>query len=276
MFGILHTLLVLAVLIILNEIFRRYKALTLVFFIAVPLILTFAVWIPNTTGDSSTNTWFHWAKVYSVVIAAIGFTLMRMTKMNDLVVMKLFVPAILVINIIEAVVRDFEFYASTLNVWHVLNGVAGIFCLLAISGWKGISSEKDDKQDLLWTDMTVYWIIAYSIWNLSYVWFCIPIHSGYAFTHLLAAFIPAFFIKKGTWIQARAYTLAAWMIYLFTFTSFIDNPQNLFQMPENSTIKLIFGILSITSNGAFFAYHVYRKIKLSKWKLGENVHAIES
>lgn len=276
MIGIIHTLGVLAILLIFNEIFRRFKGFTLAFFVLVPLVLTFTVWIPQTTGDASTNTWFHWAKVYSVVIAAIGFTLMRLTKLNESIAMKLFVPAILVINIIEAVVRDFEFYASSSNIWHILNGLAGIFCLLAISGWKGIAAEKEDKQDLLWKDMTTYWIVAYSIWNLSYVWFCIPIHSGYAFTHLLAAFIPAFFIKKGTWIQARAYTLAIWMIYLFTFTSFIDNPENLVQMPENASLKMFFGILSVSANGLFFAYHIYRKIKLSKWKPGENIHSLES
>ncbi len=273
MLGFLHTFLLLIVLIALNEVFRRYRKITLGFFILLPLVLTFTVWVKNATGDASTNTWFHWAKVYSVVAAAIGYTLMRLTKLDEKIAMKLFVPAILVLNILEAVARDFQFFGSSGDMWHVFNGLAGIFNLLAISGWMTIASEKADKHDLLWPDMTTFYIVAYSIWNLTYVWLCIPIHSGYAVVHLLAAFIPAIFIKKGTWIQARAYTLGVWMIYLFTFTSFVDNPAHLIELPNVPALKWIFAVLSLGINASFFGYHLYRKITLKRWKPGVEVHA---
>lgn len=50
---------------------------------------------------------------------------------------------------------------------------------------------------------------AYDLWNFAYVYNCIPDHSFYSGAMLLlSCTIPAFFIKKGAWLQHRAQTLA--------------------------------------------------------------------
>jgi len=72
----------------------------------------------------------------------------------------------------------------------------------------GIYAEKEGKRDLIWKDMTTFRIIAYDIWNLTYIYFCIPEHAIYGVAVLLSCTISALFIKRGTLIQARAYTLA--------------------------------------------------------------------
>ena len=67
---------------------------------------------------------------------------------------------------------------------------------------------------------------------------------------ILACTIPALFIKKGTWLQARGFTLAAWFMYYFTFPRFTEQMELL--VPRNYNIMLSVGILSITANLIYF------------------------
>ena len=100
--------LVFIVLIVLNEIGRRYKWGGVFLFIILPIILTLFVW-PNTTYGTSVNDWFHYAKVYSALAGCVGFWLIRHVK--DATSHKwvlYFPPLIIAINILEAVSRDFQ------------------------------------------------------------------------------------------------------------------------------------------------------------------------
>ncbi|MBN2659418.1 MAG: hypothetical protein JXR86_20345 [Spirochaetales bacterium] len=256
MLSIIHLVLVFVVLVVLNELFRLSKWFTLAAFILLPLVMSFAVW-PSTTGvGTSVDTWFHWAKLYSVVVAAAGFTFMRFTSLGEKSYAKAFPPLILALNILEAVVRDFELGITAGGAWHFMNGLAGLFSILAISGWTGIFSEKKDKHDLLWLDMTKLWIIAYDVWNLSYIYFCVPEHATYGISVLLACTVPSLFIKKGTWIQARAYTLGLWMMYIMTFNRFVDTPGVTLMLPESTALKYVFAVLSLGLNGWLVLVHL--------------------
>jgi hypothetical protein len=56
---------VLAGLMLVNELARLNKWVSLALFLVLPAVLTFTVW-PHTAGKgSSVGDWFHWAKVYS-------------------------------------------------------------------------------------------------------------------------------------------------------------------------------------------------------------------
>ena len=46
------------------------------------------------------------------------------------------------------------------------------------------------------------------------------------------------FIKKGVWIQNRAYTLAAWMMFTMTFPSFVDT--SIFAVQSSHNAKALF------------------------------------
>jgi hypothetical protein len=275
MFSWLHTALLLVVLLALNEIFRRSKWLTVGFYLVLTVFLTAFVWVnTGTAAGSSVNTWFHWAKVYSVITAVLGFTLMRFTKWGANKWVKVFPVAILAINIAEAVARDFELGMATPGTgWHFLNAVAGILSIVTLSGWAGIRYTEDRKRDMIWPDMTVFWIVAYDVWNLVYIWFCVPEHAGYGIAVLLSCTIPAIFVAKGTWIQARAFTLAAWMMYLFTFEPFIDRPSSYFLLPDAQAVLWGAGILSLGLNLAFAFVHFRKMLARKRFGFGQEIHA---
>ena len=209
---------VLAALIGFNELTRRYRWAGIAIFIALPIILTIFVW-PTTAGEgSSTGSWFHWVKVYSALAGCIGFMLIRYNPRIAAMKYALwFPPAILALNIAEAVIRDFQVSGMHGMVdgvfmvggsWNIMNGIAGILNLVTICGWVGIFVTRDRFQDMVWPDMMWFWIIAYDLWNFAYVYNCVGDHAFYAGAALLiSCTIPAFFLRKGGWLQHRAHTL---------------------------------------------------------------------
>ena len=85
--------------------------------------------------------------------------------------------------------------------------------LFRSTGWWGIYSSKK-KDDMLWPDMTIWFIVAYDIWNFEYTYCNLPTHTWYCGVALLLA--PTFanaLWNKGGWIQNRAMTLATWCMF---------------------------------------------------------------
>ncbi|MCB2177162.1 MAG: hypothetical protein KQH57_15225 [Actinomycetales bacterium] len=262
---------VLAALIVLNEISRRGKVAGLVMFIGVPLLLTVFVW-PHTAGSgSSTGTWFHWVKVYSALAGCLGFWLIRyVPKLSRNRWMLLFPPAILAINITEAVIRDFQ--VSSMNgmvdgvymvggAWNVMNGVAGILNIVTICGWVGIYVSRDRFADMIWPDMLWFWIIAYDLWNFAYVYNCVGDHSFYAGAALLiSCTIPAFFLRRGAWLQHRAHTLAFWMMFTMAVPSFVTD--SVFSVESSHDPAALFTVsaIALAANVAVAVYQVHRVV----------------
>ncbi|MEI8200220.1 MAG: DUF5692 family protein [Eubacteriales bacterium] len=270
----LMLLAVFAVLIVLNEVGRRYKAGGILLFMVLPLILTIFVW-PKTTPGTSVSDWFHFAKVYSALAGCIGFFLLRHVKGASSKKWVLCFPAfILAINILEAVVRDFqigglhlnsEIYQGMVTVsgsWNYMNGIAGILNIITITGWLGISVAKSKSKDMLWPDMCWFWIIAYDLWNFAYTYNCIPDHSWYAGVALLVApTLAAFYIQKGAWLQHRAQTLAIWCMFAQTFPAFIDNSQFAVKSTHNTTALFITSLAALLANIAVVLYMIYKVAK---------------
>ncbi|MEN9918157.1 MAG: hypothetical protein RL662_593 [Bacteroidota bacterium] len=256
-------------LMIINEILRLSKWFSLLFFVIIPLILTFTLW-SNLDPNNPTNDWFHWVKLYSVIAAGIGFSLMRYTKLGDNKYMKIFPVLILAVNILEAVLRDFELGSQVGGMQHWMNGVAGILSIITLCGWTGIFIDKKDKSDLLWADMTVFWIIAYDVWNFAYIYNCIPTSAFFGLAVLLACTIPCLLIKKGTWVQARAFTLTAWMMLLFTFPVYLQANATL--PAEGTTGQLIVSFVSLALNVGFFVYHFGKIIRNKSYGFGQEIH----
>ena len=89
-----------------------------------------------------------------------------------------------------------------------------------MTGWWGIYSSKK-KDDMLWPDMTIWFIVAYDIWNFTYTYNNLPTHTWYCGVALLLA--PTFanaLWNKGGWIQNRANTLATWCMFAQVFPLF--------------------------------------------------------
>lgn len=275
---------VLGGLILTNELARRSKWFAMAIFIALPVVLTFAVW-PKTAGEgSSVGTWFHWAKVYSALAGCLGFMALRYVKGMDKNKLLLTFPAfILALNITEAVLRDFQcagFNGIVDGVvmvggpWNIMNGIAGILNIITISGWLGIVISKDKSKDMLWPDQLWFWIIAYDLWNFAYVYNCVSDHSFYAGAALLiSCTIPAFFIKKGAWLQHRAQTLAIWMMFVMCFPTFVDTSMFAVKSSHSVTALWVVSGLSLISNVAVFIYHFGKVIKNKKNPLKDEIHS---
>ena len=275
-------------LILANEMGRRCKWVAMVFFVVLPIVLPFALWLPITatpgTG-ASTGTWFHWVKVYSAIAGCLGFMLIRYRWERLPKWVLLFPPIILSVNILEACIRDFQVYGlhATGEVidgvvmlsgpWNILNGVAGILNILAISGWVGITVSGDKSRDMLWPDMKWFWVIAYDLWNFAYVYNCVSDHAFYAGAALLVSCtIPAFFIKRKAWLQHRAQTLALWMMFTMSVPMFVESPRWGVQSSHDPTALLVVSGVALAANAAVLLYHLCHIVRLRRNPLKEEVY----
>jgi hypothetical protein len=151
----------------------------------------------------------------------------------------------------EAVSQDF----SMGYLPNILNGIAGILSTITLFyGWKQIGPDKSKEKDMIWPKMPMLWIIAYDVWNIVYVYLNFPGSTSAQFMVILACTIPALFIKKGTWLQARAFTLAAWFMYYFTFPRFTEQLE--LMVPRNTTLMLAVAVLSIGLNVVYFGVFI--------------------
>ncbi|NQV41790.1 MAG: hypothetical protein HQ506_05495 [Candidatus Marinimicrobia bacterium] len=263
-----------------NELGRTTKWGGLVLFLIVPIVLTLFVW-PQTAAagnEFGTGNWFNWVKTYSALAGCLGFMAIRyipgLVKKKWVLV---FPPAILALNILEASVRDFQVYAYGAwdgayidhlwvmsGSWNIMNGIAGLLNIIVISGWLGIIISKDKTKDMIWPDMIWPWIIAYDLWNFAYTYNCIADHSFYSgLALLLACTIPAFFIKKGAWLQHRAQTLALWIMFVMTIPSFADRMAPV-PTTHNPTVFFAVSFLALMANVALV---IYQFIRIRKRKL---------
>lgn len=192
-------------------------------------------------------------------------------------------PALLLsINILEAVIRDFQCYNYngfvdgvyiTGGSWNIMNGIAGILNILAISGWAGIFISKGKKKDLIWADQLWFWIIAYDLWNFAYVYNCLGDHAFYAgLVLLLSCTIPAFFIKKGAWLQHRAHTLSVWMMFAMTFPAFIDTSKYAVKASQNTTALFAISAIALIANIALVIFHMSKMVKSKRNPLKDDMY----
>ena len=203
---LLGWVLVFAGLVILNEIGRRTKIGGIVLFVIIPAILTiyFIAIQAGLFGGHSNQTyeymngWFHYAKLYAADIGVVGFLMIKYKwGIGKKEWFKPWPFIIVAINILIAVASDFEsairayqitgdfsgaWWASNEGVflyggwWNIVNGIAGLINIFCMTGWWGIYSSKK-KDDMLWPDMTIWFIVAYDIWNFEYTYCNLPTHT---------------------------------------------------------------------------------------------------
>lgn len=242
---LLGFVLVFAGLIIMNEIGRRSKLGGILLFVVIPLILTvyFIVIHCGMFGGADNPTvaymdgWFHYFKLYAADIGCVGFMMIKYKwGIGKQTWFKWFPWFIVAANILIAVVSDFEsainayhisgnfqgaWWASNEGVflyggwWNIVNGIAGLINIFCMTGCVHLLTSKDkNKSDMLWPDMTIWFIVAYDLWNFEYTYSNLPTHTWYCGVALLLA--PTFanaLWNKGAWIQNRANTLALWCIF---------------------------------------------------------------
>jgi hypothetical protein len=275
-----------------NEVSRRWKVAGFVCFVVLPTVLS-VLWF--TVLKSTTYTdWFHLMKVYSSTAGCIGFWCIRHVhgtnkktgaewRLADKKWALCFPALILAINILEAVIRDFQVGIQHQGLsmltdeamkvlggpWNFMNGIAGILNIITITGWFGIVLRKktkgDGSRDMLWPDMLWFWIIAYDLWNFTYTYNCLPGHSWYCgFALLLAPTLCAYTTGKGAWLQHRAQTLAIWCMFAQTLPAFIDSGKFAVSSSYNPAWYTFFGLAALLSNVAVFVYMIYKVVKTKR------------
>lgn len=242
---ILGWFLVFAGLIIMNEIGRRTKAGGMLIFVIIPTVLTvyFILAHCGLFGGKDNPTvaymdgWFHYFKLYAADIGCVGFMMIKykwgIGKQKWFAWFPWFIVSA---NIIIAVVSDLEsafaaysisgnfagaWWASNEGVfiyggwWNIINAIAGIINIFCMTGVVNLYTSKDkNKSDMLWPDMTIWFIVAYDIWNFEYTYLNLPTHTWYCgFALLLAPTFANALWNKGAWIQNRANTLAVWCMF---------------------------------------------------------------
>lgn len=248
MWQIIGLLMVFTALVLLNE-FERRKTGAIVMFGVVLAVLTIYFIYVNVAGVECQTTlymggWFHYAKLYASVAGCIGFCLIKYKKgIGATHWFKAFPFVIVAINILIAVASDFEsaikgaasvaqglngWWFSNEGVWlnggwwNWVNGIAGILNILCMTAWWSVYSSNDEKKlDMIWPDMTIWFIVAYDLWNFQYTYANLPTHTWYCGVALLLA--PTFanaLWNKGGWIQNRANTLATWCMFAQVFPLF--------------------------------------------------------
>ena len=290
MFQWLGWIMVFAGLIIANEIARRSKIGGIVCFLGIPAVLTVYFisiyvcagmgmeWALNNPTYLHMGSWFHYAKLYAATAGCIGFMMLKYGwgKLGRSEAFKVFPFAIVAINILIAVVSDFESAARAFGTpwvssegvtlmggWHnVFNGIAGLINIFCMTGWWGIyRSKKGD--DMLWPDMTWVYIVAYDLWNFCYTYNCLPTHAWYCgLALLLAPTVANMLWNKGGWIQNRANTLALWCMFAQVFPMFQDYSVFSTNSVNNPSVNLVVSVIALAANVAALAYIIYRAKKL--------------
>lgn len=121
LYQLLGFVLVFTGLVLANEFARRTKTGGIICFLVLPAVLTVyfiaiaigaragAEWALNNQTYTNMNSWFHYAKLYAATAGCIGFMMLKYKwSIGKTEWFKVFPFAIVAINILIAVVSDFE------------------------------------------------------------------------------------------------------------------------------------------------------------------------
>ncbi len=250
----------------LNEIARRSLKSGLFMYVLVPIFLVLFIW-PHTL-DESINDWFNIAKMiailsFSWIVLALRFS----KKIQSISWFKYLVPLFLTINMVEAILKDFEL--SSLNPgmyegiyrygggWNIANGVAGILNIILICGFVGIYIAKDKEKTMVWPDMLFWWIIAYDFWNYTFIYNNGGGRSFYMGGALIAAGIATHFIKRGAWMQHRVFTLVLNQYFLWILPSVFLTSDIAVQASYDPAANWTLSLISLGLNVSLLIYQGY-------------------
>lgn len=259
-----------------NEATRRSKVLSIIFYMLIPVIFTLFVWPQTGKTEAVSGNWFAWIKTYSALVGVVGFMLLRyFPKVQKNRFMLLFPALILGANIFEAVLRDFQVAGMNGVVqnglylqggpWNIMNGIAGILSIVTITGWVGIRVSNNKYKDMVWPDMHWFYIVAYCIWNVSYVYNCIPNRSFYAGVILLSlSLIAGLITSKGVWLQHRAQILALFAMFSLTFPTYSTTEYFSITSTLNTLPLWILSVISLIANVGVLAFQLYQMKKTGR------------
>jgi len=223
------------------EVTSRYKWAPYFFFVGLPILLI-PVWMTSDMG------WFRYAKLIAIIVGAMFITITRFNLKPKYIKYGVFLVVFgLAFNIFEAVTQDF----SQPHLPNKLNALAGFLNVLTIYLWSTIRIDDKKPHNFQWPGMTIAWIIAYDLWNICFVYLNFP--NTVHYTALAVIPVPtiiALYVVSGkfAWLQARAYSLVFYMIYVVTISTF-EIPVSLVEpLPRGDIWIWSLVVLSLGSN----------------------------
>lgn len=213
---ILYTLLLFVGLAVTEEVFHRYPRFSLVFF-SVASVFLFSCWM-LLVGAAD---WFPWAKVLSIASGIVVLSLLRTTRLGSNAKLVAWTTyAFLAVNILEATVRD----AVVGNIANYLNAAAGFLLIATLEKLRTVHVDKKGKsRDLLWSGMTLPWIVGYTLWNWTFVYLNFGFQSSVMHIAVLGAAFIVVFRNKDRWLQARAFTLGMYFILFHSLPHLVSS-----------------------------------------------------
>jgi hypothetical protein len=254
LFNWLHIAFLFVLMFVGNELARHYKVAPYLMFIVLPILLT-PLWMDAGMG------WFRIAKLYSVLLGAIMITFYRFNfGLKDHKWLAYIIIFFLGFNIAEACLQDW----SQRDLPNMLNAFAGILNISAmLLYWSTIRIGSEKPHDMLWPGLTIAWIICYDLWNVTFVYLNFPNTVAYTMIAVIPApTIAAIFIARGTWLQARAYTLAIYMIYVVTSSMWDPDLSFTTPLPRNDVVVWTLVGLSLGANILYVLF--YYRYKFTK------------
>ena len=213
--ALFYVLVLFVLLAFLQELFHRYAKFALVLF-SIASIIFFPCWVLLIGVED----WFLYVKSLSIMAGIILLTLFRVTNWKIQKLVPWFVYIFLVVNILEAVVKD----AGTGHIPNVLNAIAGLLLIATLNGIDTIRIKTEEKyKDLVWGSMTAAWIIGYTLWNWVFVYLNFVQGSANHLAVLASALI-IIFVSKERWLQARVVTLGTYFLAIHLLPRLNANP----------------------------------------------------
>lgn len=188
---------------------------------------------------------FTWVKTYTLVISLFIIILMREASERSKKRFKLIIYFIFILNIAEPVLFD-----VTSRLW--ANALVGLSLIATLSKASSINVEEYKGRRHVSYDLPWCWIIAYSLWNITFIYGHYSLHY---FDHLAVLLAPILIAQnkgvKQLWFETRAITLTLHVITIIFTIDFFKLPW----IPPAPTQPLVYDVmlaLSIFSGAVNF------------------------
>ncbi len=207
-------------------------------FLIAPLLLT-PYWLTTNHGVGI----FPWVKLYTIIFSVCWVTGLRFSTLSHQKCLLYGVLFLFIANIFEAIVQD----VSGGHWTHYLVVFSGILMIATLPDpFHAIEIDPIGRHDLYYNGMTRAWIIEYTAWNWAFVYLNFPAIAGQQIAVLGTPLIIGL-VSPRRWLQARAFTLAAYLIVLATFTEdiigWMDTSHWVTPLRENLIATLCLGIV---------------------------------
>ncbi len=199
--------------------------------------------------------WFTYTKLFLVLTSIyIGF-FVRWNQNSLKNYQKIMIYSIFFLNILIALFLELMVKAE----FYQLNIFSAFVLLLSLNEYKSINLSNDDSKDIEWNCIDKKYIIAYTLWNLSFVYSNFP---GIILQHSIVLLSPIllsiFYAKKNNWLFYRSISLGLFLLFsIYMDSSSID----LVKSGKNFKIEQILAFSS------FFFSLFLLSIKLKIFKL---------